>query len=82
MASNVTDIVKDVVAKYLQLPIAEVKLDMPIEEATDSLELSGLVVAVENRFRISLDDGAVGRLRVVGDLVTMVEQKLGSSGGE
>jgi acyl carrier protein len=78
MASRVEDTVRELVGKVLRVAPAEVDLDMPIEEAADSLQLSTLFVAAERSFGIELEDGLVGRVRVVRDLATLIEQKLGT----
>jgi acyl carrier protein len=68
-------IVREVVARFFRRDAATVDLDQSIEEGTDSLELSGLIVALEERFGIALPDSAIGRLRVLRDLVTLVEEQ-------
>ncbi len=78
MPTDVAGIVKDLVAKHFDLPRDRVDLDMPIEEAPDSLKLSELIVALEQRFDIAIEDSAVAQLRLLGDLVRLVESRLGS----
>jgi acyl carrier protein len=68
-------IVREVVARFLRRDAATLDLDQSIEEGTDSLELSGLIVALEERFGIALPDSAIGRLRVLRDLVTLVDEQ-------
>ncbi len=43
--------------------------------ALDSLKLLTLAVAVENRFRIAIDEEQEGELVTVGDLVTLVADR-------
>jgi acyl carrier protein len=43
----------------------------------DSLQLFTLAVEVENRFRVRLDPPDEERIRTVGDLATIVAEKLG-----
>lgn len=43
----------------------------------DSLQLLSLAVEVENRFRVRLDPPDEARIRTVGDLVSIVAEKLG-----
>ena len=44
----------------------------------DSLRLLTLAVEVENRFRVRLDPEDEGSIETVGDLVRVVERKLGA----
>lgn len=52
--------------------------EMPLVEALrlDSLRLLTLVVEIENRFRIRLDDEDGSSLRTVGDLAALIARKL------
>ncbi len=69
------EIVRDVVARFFRRDAATVDLDQSIEEEADSLELGGLIVALEERFGIALPDNAIGRLRVLRDLVILVDEQ-------
>ena len=61
---------------------APIDLDQtPIEDVGDSLTLTELIVALEQRYDIALDDSIAGRVRVVRDLVTEVERLTASGGG-
>lgn len=57
---------------------AEIRLDSHLIEdlGLDSVGLLTLAVKVEDRFRICLDPEDEARIRTVGDLVTVVEEKL------
>ena len=68
-------IVRDLAEKCFKAPV---DLDTPVDEAADSLKLSELVVALEQRFDIALDDTALGRVRVLNDLIALVRAKLPS----
>jgi acyl carrier protein len=76
VANRVEDTVRELVGKVLRVAPADVDLDMPIDEAADSLELSALFVAAERSFGIQLDDALLGRIRVVRDLATFIERQL------
>ena len=80
MAASVEEVVRDLVAKHFDIPRREVDLAMPISEAPDSLKMSELVIALEERFDIALEDREVAGARVLGDLVTMVGEKLAADG--
>jgi acyl carrier protein len=71
--ADVESVVKDLAEKAFK---TAVDLDTPVDEVTDSLKLSELIIAIEQRFDVALEDSAVGRLRVLRDLVNLVEQKL------
>jgi len=48
------------------------------ELSLDSIRLLTLVVEIENRFRLRLDDEEAGRLETAGDLADMIRRKRGS----
>jgi acyl carrier protein len=73
---HVAEIVRDLVAKHFDLPRRDVNLDMPITEAPDSLRLTDLVVALEERFGVTLEDSAIAQARLLRDLVAMIEARL------
>lgn len=68
------DQIRKLIANHLDLPLDGIDLDMSVEEAANSLELSTLMFAAEQQFGITLPDSAVGRLRVLRDLVTVVSE--------
>jgi len=76
MADAVADVVTEMVAKYFRIPREAVDLSSPIEKAGDSLQLSELVIALEQRFDVTLDDAALARVVRLGDLVALVEERL------
>ena len=80
MGASVEEVVRDLVAKHFDIPRREVDLAMPISEAPDSLKMSELVIALEERFGIALEDREIAGARVLGDLVTMVGEKLAADG--
>lgn len=47
----------------------------------DSLRLLTLVVEIENRFRITLEEGSEASIRTVGDLVDAIRSGLASAPG-
>lgn len=48
----------------------------------DSIRLLSLAMAVEDHFRIALDEGDEGGIATVGDLIAIVERKLGEKVAE
>jgi len=79
-AVRVEEVLAELVARYFDLPRDAVDLDMPIADASDSLKLSELVVALEQHFGVDLDDGAVAQARLLRDLGSLVEAQLRASG--
>ena len=75
MAEAVADVVRELAAKYFRIAPGEVDLTMPIEKAGDSLQLSELVIALEQRLDVAIEDGALAGATVLGDLVTLVEER-------
>jgi len=78
--NRVAEAVEELAAKHFDLPRQDVSLDMPITEAPDSLRLSDLVVALEARFDVTLEDSAIAQARLLRDLAALVEARLGTSG--
>lgn len=46
----------------------------------DSLDLVKLAVAIEERFGVSVEDDEVDRVETVGDVIGLVDRKLGGRG--
>ena len=77
---NVDDVVKNLAAKHFEVPSDEVDLDVPLAEASDSIGLSILVVALEQEFNVALEDSAIAKARCLRDLARIVEASLDPSG--
>jgi len=71
--SEVVDAICQVVTQELGLP-SGVRADtrLGVDLALDSLALLTLVVALEDRFRVILDDAEAAQLRTVGQLAAWV----------
>jgi acyl carrier protein len=67
----------EVVASHLEMDLASVDLDAQVEEIANSLELSTLVIAMERHFGVEFDDSALGRVRILRDVVTLVANAKG-----
>ncbi|HXJ33633.1 MAG TPA: acyl carrier protein [Candidatus Eisenbacteria bacterium] len=80
MAADLQTIVRSLIAKHFDLAEGEVDFAMRIEDAGDSLKLSELVIALEQRLGIRLPDSALARVRTLGDLWELVQSKVGPSG--
>lgn len=55
----------------------ELTLETSIYNGTDSLDRVGLVFDIETEFNISISDEEARTIKTVGDIVSMVEMKLG-----
>lgn len=60
------------IADHLEMELAEVDLERSVEEVANSLELSTLMFELEKAFELTFPDSAIGSLRIVRDLVTLV----------
>ena len=77
---------EEVLAEIRRVAAFELELDRPVEPGdaiTSDLQLDSvatltLVVALEDRFRIRLDDADAARVRTVADLVRLVEARRGT----
>ncbi len=64
--------VRALIAEHLNMQLDAVDLDMSVEEAANSLELSTLMYAMEKRFDVAFANSDIGRLRILRDLATLV----------
>jgi len=80
MPTGVEATLIELVAKHFRIPRAKVDLGMSIEDVPDSLKLNELVIDLEQHFGIAIEDSAVSRLRVLRDLVPLVQERIASSG--
>lgn len=72
MPTDVEPTVRTLVAKHFELPADEVDFGMRIEDVGDSLKLSELVIALEQKLGVRLSDSALARVRTLGDLLELV----------
>ncbi len=63
---------RTLIAEHLNMPLDAIQLDMSVEEVTNSLELGTLMFAVEKKFEVTFSNSAIGRLRILRDLATLV----------
>jgi acyl carrier protein len=78
MDTEVDEIVKELVAKQFELPPRTVDLDMLIADVPDSIGFSVLIVTLEQRFGVTLDDRAVANARTLRDIAAMIEAQVGA----
>ncbi len=64
--------VSALIAEHLEMELSEVDLERSVEEAANSLELSTLMFELEKAFETTFPDSAIGSLRILRDLVTLV----------
>ncbi len=69
----VEDTVRAIVAKHLEVGPDAIDLDKPLDETADSIGLSIIVVALEQRFGIAFDDRDIARARNLRDVVRLIE---------
>jgi acyl carrier protein len=74
---DVEDTVRRLLAPLTGVAPEDVDLDMPIEDAADSLELARLLGQVEKALGLTFEDRVLGRLRVVRDIVTLIDERRG-----
>lgn len=70
--------VREIVSKYLQTDLAEVRLDSHFVDdlGADSLDLTELAVAFEDGFDLEIPDADFGRITTVGGVVTYLHGRL------
>jgi acyl carrier protein len=79
VASDALDEIRRVAAHELQLPRApEPQDDLLMDLHLDSVGLLTLVVALEDRFRIKLDEADAEQIRTVADLTALVARRAAS----
>ena len=70
-AAEIESIVEALAAKHFKK--AAVDLDLPLDELSDSLQLTELMLALEQRFDITLPDASMIRVRTLRDLIALVQ---------
>jgi acyl carrier protein len=78
MATDLEAVVRALVAKHFELAPGDVDFAMRVEDVGDSLKLSELVIALEQRLGVSLPDSALARVRTLQDLFVLVQERVGS----
>lgn len=77
---SIDEVLRNMAAKHFEVASDEVDLDRPLADAADSIGLSILVVALEEKFNVALEDSAIAKARCLRDLARMVEARLDASG--
>jgi acyl carrier protein len=74
---SVLESVKKIIADTLEIDVKEVKEDSNLiaDLGMESLDLVDLVVAFEEKYKVSIDDKDVKKLQTVKDIVTYIENK-------
>lgn len=75
--NEILEKLKDMVCEQLRLERDEIQLETEIIKGlgADSLDLVELLMNVEAEWNIIVDDSEVGDLRLVSDVVDMIERK-------
>ena len=74
---SVLDEVSKIIADTLEIDVKEVKAESNLiaDLGMESLDLVDLVVAFEEKYKVSIDDKDVKKLQTVQDIVTYIENK-------
>jgi acyl carrier protein len=75
MADDILTQVKEIVAEQLDVPPEEIKSDANFVDdlGADSLDLTELVMAMEDKFEVEIDDEKAQSLRTVQDAVEYIK---------
>jgi acyl carrier protein len=74
---SVSDEVRKIIADTLEIDVKEVKEESNLiaDLGMESLDLVDLVVAFEEKYKVTIDDKDVKKLQTVKDIVTYIENK-------
>ncbi len=73
----VFDKVVQIIAEQLGMDSKDITMDTEFDEINaDSLELVGVIMAVEQEFGIEVDDEDIEKIKSVGDVVEYINNKL------
>ncbi len=72
----------EMVSVALGVPVADLNPGAPWSQLSDSLEVVGLVMAIEEHFEVELPDEEVESMKCLDDLIRAVERRLGDDPGE
>ena len=75
--SMIENKVKEVIARHLKIDKGKVVLDADLVKdlGADSLDVVEIVMRIEEVFRIEVSDNELNRIRKVGDLVIIIQNK-------
>ena len=74
---SVLESVKKIIAETLELDVKDIKEDNKLiaDLGMESLDLVDLVVAFEDKYKVTIEDKDVKTLQTVKDIVTYIENK-------
>ena len=74
---SVLESVKKIIAETLELDVKDIKEDSNLiaDLGMESLDLVDLVVAFEDKYKVTIEDKDVKTLQTVKDIVTYIENK-------
>jgi len=74
--SNISEEVVAMLAKQLHKNPADLRSDLRIKEdlRADSLDVVELIMSIEDKYGITVDDSAIAEIKTVGDLVAFVNK--------
>ena len=75
--TSVSDEVRKIIADTLEIDVKEVKEESNLiaDLGMESLDLVDLVVAFEEKYKVTIDDKDVKKLQTVKDIVTYIKNK-------
>ena len=74
---SILESVKKIIAETLELDVKDIKEDSNLiaDLGMESLDLVDLVVAFEDKYKVTIEDKDVKKLQTVKDIVTYIENK-------
>ena len=74
---SVLESVKKIIAETLEIDVKDIKEESNLiaDLGMESLDLVDLVVAFEDKYKVTIDDKDVKKLQTVKDIVTYIEAK-------
>ena len=72
---NLTDKVKEIIAKQLSVKVDDIKEETNIAEelGADSLDLVEILMSLEDEFGVSIPDEAIPEIKTIKDIVEFIE---------
>lgn len=70
--------VKEVISEQLGIETAEIKMESEFQKdlGADSLDVVELIMQMEDKFKVSIPDEEAKKIRIVGDVVRYIKEKV------
>jgi acyl carrier protein len=81
--SDLEERVKQILTTRLGMPPEEITAEARLVDdlGMDSLDAVELAIAMERQFKVELSDDQIAKLQTVGDIVTLVQQRMAEAAG-